>query len=257
MARIKAKIALTVGAAALLAAGAVTVALKTIPAHKAQPDIQGAWEAVLEPASGVKIRVVLRLSATNGSYRATIDNIDQRVKDISINNFIYDYPSVEFESREVGGAYAGKLDAGASEMSGACAWKQSGLTTPLVWKRTVAPDTVPELLTESDYAARPGSALQGYWTGTLAAGTNSVRLAFKIAERPDGKFVAEMDSLNRRAKNLVVSSVAYDKPKVRLEVGLLGAVFEGKLNSGGAEVIGTWTHGRSQTPLILERVPPP
>jgi hypothetical protein len=255
MPKIKAKTAVAVGLAVFLAAGAAALAVKAVLTHKTQPDIQGWWEAVLEPSQGTKLRAVLHISATDGSYRATVDDIDQRVKNISINNFVYDYPSLKFESKEVGAAYVGELNTNTSEASGTCTWKQSGLTTALVWKRTTTPDAVPELLTQSEYTPRAGSDLQGYWKGALNAGTNSVLVAFKIAQRTDGKFVAELDSLNRRAKNVVVSSVTYTRPNVRMEVGRLGAVFEGKINSDGT-IAGTWTHGRTQVPLILERTQP-
>jgi hypothetical protein len=233
---------------------AATLALKTIHAHRRQPDIQGAWEGVVQTMPGTKLRVVLHVSATNGSYGATCDCIDTRAKDIPVDKFVYNYPSLEFESKGTGGSYAGTFNAGADEVSGT--WKQSATAAPVVWKRTATADVIPELLAESDYTPRGGSDLQGYWKGTLNAGWVEVQGAFKIAEPSDGKFAAEMDCIDQGLKNVVVSAVTYDKPDVRMEVGSVGAVFEGKLSSDGGKITGTWTQARVPIPLTIERADP-
>ena len=219
-----------------LLAVAVTMAVKAIHAYRRQPDLQGAWETAVTPVAGVKMRVVLHLSPTNGSYRAIAENIDARETNDAIDKFVYNFPSVEFASTKKKGTFSGKLNDRADEISGT--WKQPGFTTNVVWKRTTTPDVIPELLTESDYAPRTDSALQGYWMGTLQAGPRSVRVVFKIAEPAEGKFVAELDSLDQGASNLLVSPVTYEKPKVRLECSLVGGVFEGKIMASSSPASG-------------------
>ena len=65
------------------------------------PDIQGAWEGVLDTGgTGVqkgettKTRVVARIFKKNGSYYSTADSIDEGLKDRPISKFVYNYPSV-------------------------------------------------------------------------------------------------------------------------------------------------------------------
>jgi RNA polymerase sigma factor (sigma-70 family) len=259
MAWTKAKTAVVSGVTVLLMAGVVTETVKAIHAHRTQPNIQGDWEGVVE-LQGTQSRVVLHITATNGSYRATEDGIDSRLKGIPVVKFVYDYPAVEFEvkdaSRGIDGAYTGKLNASATEMSGIGTNKVVGREVPLVLKWTASPDPVPELLAESDYAPQAGSDLQGYWKGTVQAGPVKLRVAFKIAEPAEGKFAAEMDCPDAGANNLVVSSVTYDKPKVRMDVGLLGVVFQGKLSSDGTKIAGTWTQARVPLALTVERADP-
>jgi RNA polymerase sigma factor (sigma-70 family) len=254
MAWTKAKTAVAAGAVILLTAGVATVAVKTVHAHRTQPNIRGAWEGIIAPQAGGKLRVVLHVSGANGSYGATIDSIDQRAKGIPVSKFAYDYPSLRFESEAVKGSFEGKLNPGADTMSGT--WKQAGFTTPVVMKRTATPTAIPELLAESDFATRAGSDLQGCWKGTLNAGGVALRLAFKIAEPADGSFVGEVDSIDQGANSLVVSSITYDKPAVQMEVGAVGGVFEGKVNSDGTEITGTWTQGVSVLPLAIKRTDP-
>jgi hypothetical protein len=258
MAWTKIKTTVVVGAVVLLTAGTATMAVKVAHAHRTQPNIQGDWEGLVE-LKGIRSRVVLHVIATNDSYRATEDGIDSRLKDIPTVKFVYDYPSVEFEIKDAGrgidGAFKGKLNAGADEISGVGTNRVVGIAVPLVLKRTATPDVVPELLAESDYAPRAGSDLQGYWKGTLQLGVN-LRMAVKIAEPAEGQFVAELDSLDQGVNNLVVSSVTYDRPNVQMEVGLLGGVFQGKLSNDGGKIIGTWTQARIPLALTLERVDP-
>lgn len=255
MAWTKAKTAVVTGVAILLTAGVATVAVRTAHAYW-QPKIRGAWEGVIQIPAGSKLRVVLHVTGDNSSYHATLDSIDQRTKDIPISKFVYDYPSLRFESKTVQGTFEGKVNASATEMSGIWDQKAFGLTTALVMKRTPTPAPVPDVLTEDDYAPRAGSDLQGYWRGTVKAGPVSLRLVIRISEPTDGKFVAELDSIDQGANNVVVSSVTYDKPTVQMEVGVVGGNFEGKLNSDGTEITGTWTQAGTKEALTIKRTDP-
>jgi RNA polymerase sigma factor (sigma-70 family) len=254
MAWTKTKIAVVTGVAILLTAGLATVAVKTMHALRTQPKIQGDWEGVLKTSLGAKLRVVLHLSAANGSYRATLDSIDQRSKDIPINKIVYDYPSLEFESKALTGTYRGKLNSTVDTISGN--WKQPLLDTTLTMKRTATPSTIPESLAESDYTPRIGSDLQDYWKGTLQAGSTALRVAFKISEPTDGKFIAELDCPDQGITGAVVSSVTYDKPTIQMEVGVAGGVFEGKASKDGTEITGTWTQAGIPLPLTIKRSDP-
>ena len=253
MAWTKAKIAVVAGVAAILAIGATTLTVETIRWLAPQPDIRGAWEGVVAANNYVKLRVVLNLTRQGGAYHAAIDSIDQRVKGIPVENLSYHYPSISFDVPTVNGTYQGTFNS-TGEMSGT--WKQTGLATKLRMQHTATPPPIPDLLTETDYAPRTGSDLQGYWKGTLKVGRTPLQLVFKISEPEDGKYVAELDSPDQNANGIVVSSVTYDKPDVQLEVGGLGGGFAGTVSSDDAEIAGAWKqHGRSY-PLTVRRSDP-
>jgi RNA polymerase sigma factor (sigma-70 family) len=258
MAWTQVKTAVVAGTALLLAASAATVAVEVVHAHQTQPSLQGDWEGLVK-LKGLRNRVVLRVIATNGSYQATEDGIDSRLKAIPVVKFVYDYPAVEFDvkdaSRGIEGSFTGKLNASGDEISGTATNKTAKFSAPLVFKRTTTPDAVPELLTEKDYTPRAGSDLQGYWKGTLQAGV-ALRVVFKIAEPTNGQFVAELDSLDQGVNNVVVSSVSYDRPDVRMDIGLIDGVFQGKLSDDGSKIAGTWIQARIPLALTLERADP-
>lgn len=254
MAWTKMKTTVVVGAVILLTAGTATVAVKTIHALRTQPNIQGAWEGVVQTPVGAKLRVVLKVTKAGNVYRATMDSIDQRTADIPVSKFVYDSPALNFEMSAVIGSFAGKLNSGTTEMSGT--WKQPQLTVPLTLKHTGTPSTIPDLLTERDYAPRAGSDLQGYWKGATQIGPTTLPVVFKFSEPEDGKFVAELDSPDQGANNLVVSAVTYDKPAVHVEIGAVGGVFEGALGSGGTEIKGTWSQAGVTLPLTIKRADP-
>ena len=256
MAWTKMKTTVVVGVAVLLTAGTATVAVKTIHALRPQPDIQGAWEGIVQATQGAKLRLVLKVTKANNVYRATMDSVDQRASDIPVSKLDYDSPTLNFQMSAVKGSFTGKLNPAATEISGT--WKQPyyGLVAPLVLKRTPTPSTIPDLLTERDYTPRAGSDLQGYWKGATQIGTGLLPVVFKFSEPEDGKFVAELDSPDQGANNLVVSAVTYDKPAVHVEIGAVGGVFEGDLGNGGNEIKGIWSQAGVTLPLTIKRTDP-
>jgi RNA polymerase sigma factor (sigma-70 family) len=253
MAWTKAKTTFVAVVVAILAIGATTLTVETIRWLAPQPDIRGAWEGVIPVNNYVKLRVVLNLTRQGSAYHAAIDSIDQRVKGIPIENLSYHYPSISFDVPSVNGTYKGTFNS-TNEMSGA--WKQTGLAAKLRMQHTATPAPVPDLLTETDYAPRAGSDLQGYWKGTLKVGRTSLQLVFKLSEPDDGKYIAELDSIDQNASGIVVSSVTYDKPDVQMDVGELGGGFEGTVSSDDAQIAGTWKQNGVSYPLTVRRSDP-
>jgi len=255
MAWTKAKTALVVGAVVLLTAGTATVTVETYRAHH-KPDISGAWEGSVNIPMGAKLRVVFKFTNADGIYHAVVDSIDQRIRDIPISTINYKYPAIEFESAAVQGTFKGKFNANNTAMSGTWDQSQYQVHVPLVLTRTATPTPIPELLTENDYTPRPGSDLQGYWTGATHPMRTTLRLALKISEGEDGTFRAEMDSLDQGASGLVVSSLTYDKPTVHVELQGVGAAFEGTLDTKRMVIDGNWIQAGQTIPLVMTRTDP-
>jgi hypothetical protein len=257
MAWTKMKTTAAVAVVVLLTAGTATLAVKTIQANRPQPNIQGAWEGMLEIQGSVQ-RMVLNVSKENGSFRASGGSVDQRQIDLPASEFIYNRSAISLklpllpEMDTKGGVYEAVVNSSGTKMSGE--WRQAGLSVPLVLKRTSTHPTVPALLTARDYAPRAGSDLQGYWKGTLMASDPPLRLAFKISELSSETFQAELDSIDQNAMNRVVSSVGYDKPTVRLEIAGNGSVYEGEVN--GAEIVGVWMQAGMTAPVTFRRGEP-
>lgn len=255
MAWTKTKSAILAGIAFLLASGITTVTLLHFAGKKpVDRDIQGAWEGTLN-VNEAALRLVLKISRTpDGRYRATLDSIDQGARDVPISSVSCSNSTVRVDATALFSSYEAQLNPAGTEMAGT--WTQVGRSFPLVLNRTEQPTTIPGPLAESAFVRRAGSDLQGYWKGTISVGQSQLRLAFKISEPAAGIFAGTLDSLDQGARDVPVSSIAYTKPTVEIELTGLGARFEGELNTEGTEISGTWEQGRRGTPLVLKRSDP-
>jgi RNA polymerase sigma factor (sigma-70 family) len=259
MAWTKIKTAAVTGAVVLLTAGTGVVAVKTVHAARSAnvPDIQGAWEGILNTGGdGVQkgetthTRVVARIFKTNGSYSSTADTIDEGRRNVPISKFVSKYPSVRVELQQLNSSYEATVNADATELSGT--FKTGDWQTPLVMKRTTEPDAVPEPLADGDFAPRRDSDLQGYWKGTLKAGNFLLHLNVKIAEPAKGTFRAELDNVDQGHPGQPMS-VSYDSPNVKLPVMTGSGMFEGRLNGNDTEMEGNWIEGGQHLPMTFKR----
>jgi|GEM_PF-1807090 len=257
MARTKTKTAVVAGAGVLLVAGLTLAILKYEHAVHLQR-VEGAWEGTLQFHAGPllrKQRMVLKIFRENGTYRAVFDQIDTGRKNLPATRFSVGGSSVNFESGSAF-VYQGKLNPDATEMTGRWKWVGGRNSQPLTLTRTATPDEVREPLAEADYAPRPGSDLQGFWKGTLKIGTATLRLHLKIAEAQDGKFRAELNSIDQPPViPLPVTTLDYGRPAVKFSLQGLGVAFQGRLEEGGSNIIGNWTQVGT-VPLRFTRADP-
>jgi hypothetical protein len=240
--------------ALLLAAGTALVIIKAIGAARttaALGRMQGNWEGTLN-ANQTHLRLVLKIFKTNNTYRATIDSVDQGVKDIPVGRLLTGGNSFHAELPALFANYQATLNADGTEMSGK--WKQLKSSFPLKLKKTIEADRVLEAMAADEYAPRPDSDLQGAWEGTLKAGNAELRLALRIAEPAAGTFRAQMDSIDQGAKNLPVTSMTYQKPGVQFEMTAINGAFDGSLNDRDDQMAGTWTQLGKKYPLTFQRV---
>src|SRR5258708_7186233 len=97
------------------------------------------------------------------------------------------------------------------------------------------------------------SSIDGYWQGTLGAGTNKLRLALKITKSNDGKISGKFDSLDQGA-SFPLEAVTFDGAAFGFEIKIVGGVYTGVLSKTGAEITGMWTQtGVPAQPLNFTR----
>ncbi|MGQ9779959.1 MAG: alpha/beta hydrolase family protein [Bacillota bacterium] len=100
--------------------------------------------------------------------------------------------------------------------------------------------------------------LDGIWAGKLATPTGEIEVVFRISSRPDGGHTALLDVPVQGAKDIPVSKVVFQQDGlVRLEIELIGAVFEGRLGPDGTEIDGQWRQMGAELPLVLRRTERP
>jgi pimeloyl-ACP methyl ester carboxylesterase len=104
-------------------------------------------------------------------------------------------------------------------------------------------------------AAPAPSDIDGDWWGALTAGETHVRIGFHIHSGPDGK--STLDSPDQGARGLALSSVTVDGSKVRFELGMANAAFEGERGADKDTLNGHWTQRGGSAVLVLHRGPEP
>ena len=259
MAWTKMKTAAVAGAVVLLATGTGVVAVKSVHAARSAnaPDIQGAWAGIWAGDLGqgkFEMPIMIKISRENGAYHAVGVDIYQGRPELPISKLVYDYPSIHIEQAGSGFNYDGILNPKTMEMSGT--WKFGNVSGPLTVKLNGLPEAFPEPLAESDYAPRNDSDLQGYWKGTLKIGHDSLRMAFRIAERADKTFRVEWDNRDQGADNIEATAVTYQAPTVKVEFGGVGIAFVGKVDGTDRVITGNLLQGGNSTPLTVERARP-
>ncbi len=95
--------------------------------------IEGNWLGAIE-ASGIKLRLVLKVKQTADGFTAKFDSIDQGATDLDIDTITQKDKSVNFAAAKFGLSYEGMLNEKGDEISGT--FKQGAGTTPLIFKRT-------------------------------------------------------------------------------------------------------------------------
>jgi len=192
--------------------------------------------------------VVLKLTKANDGYHATTDWMDLGRSNVSMGRVVYEYPSLRIE-RSPRDTWNLKVNADATKMilDHAIHITQPD---PVMFTRTATPDPVPERLTETEFAPRPGSDLQGYWKAVI--GPDALPVSLKIAELADGTFHAEGDNLMQGANGRPVT-VVYSRPTVKLMPATGTGMFEGKINQANTEMTGSWTQGGQSMPVIVKR----
>jgi RNA polymerase sigma factor (sigma-70 family) len=253
MAWTKTKIAVVVGIAAVLATGTTVIAVKATHSYlvaradTAHP-LQGSWEGAVR-FQGQVVHLVYKISTLGSGYHATVDGIEQNLKDLKVDNLVYDYPKVHLETRTIGFVFDGSMSDDATVMTGR--WKQAGVSGDLVLGKTNNPDTILEPLTQEDYTPRSGSDIQGLWKGTLNANGVQLHLNLKIAEQPDGTYRAALDSVDQGANDIPASSMTYDKPTIKAEFSGIAGIFQGDLGANNTRITGAWTQGGKPLPLTF------
>ena len=111
----------------------------SVPSYCADNGIEGIWVGALK-VSAVELRIVFKISKNeDDSLKAAMDSPDQGAENIPVNEVTFENGKLHIGSKVVRGTFDGTLQPDGS-IEGT--WKQSGLSLPLVLKRT---EEVPKL----------------------------------------------------------------------------------------------------------------
>ncbi len=254
MAWTKAKTAIMAGVAAVVGIGATLV---IVDAVSPSPDIQGTWVGTV-PLGGwgvhagesPKTRFVMRIVKVNGSYRVRGDDIDRGYKDVPVSNFTYRNRHIHGEIAGTPDSFDGTVNLAGTKVSGR--WKENNDSGPLVFEQNTNPPPFPEPLTDTDFAPRAGSDLQGLWNGVIKTDKNGLQIVVKIAEASAGTFRADF-YCPPQGGGRQPASVSYDGTIVKIITMAGYGMFEGELRNGGREMAGNWIQNGRETPTTFAR----
>ena len=232
--------------ASLFSCGA---AAQTPPNHKpvvhhATATLEGNWAGSLQAGDAV-LHLVLHISKSDdGSFKATIDSLDQGVYGITVTAPTQKDSSLQFSVSSVGASYEGKIAEDYSSIRGV--WSQGAVGLPLEFHRQAA----------GAGAKKPEDAIagaEGVWQGAVEA--NGLRLRFQLHVTHDDQkhLVAALDSPDQGISGLPAIKVSQRVAVFHFEIPVVDGVYEGTLNPAKSLISGTWTQGGIKRDLKFQR----
>ena len=226
-----------------------------VVAAAAEPDLAGTWKGALD-ANGTRLRLVFKIrKSADGAYGGTMVSVDQGALDIPISSVSFKTPSAKIEVKLINGAYDATFNKDGSELSGQ--WRQGGVALPLKLQRSDEPVAKQLSPAELDQNKKTAAKIGGNWEGALEVGAVKLRLVFKVSLSPEGSLSGTLDSIDQGAKDIPISGIVFTNTSVKLEVKLVGGVFDGELARDGASMSGQWKQGGQSLPLKLTRTGKP
>jgi len=114
------------------------------------------------------------------------------------------------------------------------------------------------LLAGASFSQLSAQSINGSWQGTLQpAEGREQRVVFKISTGDDDKLKALLYNADNAAPAIPVNPVTFQGSNLKMTIPALAGTFEGKLDTSGNSITGTFTQpGPPPIPLILNRATP-
>ncbi len=226
-----------------------TTSAQTPAVHKPQPQrspstLEGHWTGSL-PAGEAVLHLVLHVSKTpDGSFKATIDSLDQGVYGIEVTSFTQKDSSLHFNVSSVGASYEGRIAADHRSIEGD--WTQGSASLPLVFHRQAA----------SAGATKPSDAIasaEGVWQGALEGNGMRLRLQLHVSHDDQKQLVAALDSPDQGVSGLPAIHVSQKGAGFHFEIPVVSGVYDGTLNAAKTAISGSWTQNSVEQKLDFQR----
>ncbi|HEX8879403.1 MAG TPA: alpha/beta hydrolase [Candidatus Acidoferrum sp.] len=228
----------------LIAAKAQTQTHHRPPLSSTLATLEGDWAGSLQAGDAVLHLVLHVAKAEDGSFKATIDSLDQGVYGIEVTDLTQNGSELRFSVATVGVLYQGKISADHSGIQGV--WSQGNVGLPLSFHRQAA----------GAGARKPGdatSSAEGVWQAALEA--NGLRLRFQLHVSHDDQkhLVAALDSPDMGISGLPAVKVSQKLNVFHFEIPVVDGVYEGTINPAKSVITGTWTQGGITRNLTFQR----
>ncbi len=212
-----------------------TASAQTPAVHKPQRQpgssiLEGQWSGSL-PAGEAILHVVLHVSRVeDGSFKATIDSLDQGVYGIEVTSLTHQDSTLHFKVSSVGASYEGRFTADRNGIEGD--WTQGSYSLPLVFHRQAA----------GAGARKPSDAVasaEGVWQGALEGNGMRLRLQLHVSHDDQKQLVAALDSPDQGVSGLPAIQVSQKGAGFHFETPVVGGVYHGTLTAAKATITGS------------------
>jgi len=214
------------------------------PIHHLPFTFEGNWSGSLQAGDAV-LHLVLHVSkAEDGSFKATIDSLDQGVYGIEVTSLTQKDSHLQFTVSSVGASYDGKILADHSGIEGV--WSQGSVGLPLTFHRLAA----------GAGAKKPSDAIagaEGVWQGALKGNGMRLRLQLHVSHDDQKHLVAALDSPDQGVSGLPATKVSQKEAIFHFEIPVVNGVYEGTLNTAKSAMSGSWTQNDVTRDLKFQR----
>ncbi len=100
------------------------------------------------------------------------------------------------------------------------------------------------------------TAIVGEWGGTLdPGGQPKTRILIHISQAQDGTLSGTIDYPDQNTSGTSITAISYKEPTLHFESSSSMSVYDGTMNGGHSQLVGTWRQGGAPLNLVLKRVP--
>lgn len=229
---------------ALSPAWAQTPAARKPAPHAAPATLEGSWAGSLQ-AGDALLHLVLHMSKEpDGSFKATIDSLDQGVYGIAVDSLIQEGSKLSFKVSSVGATYEGSISEDHRTIDGG--WTQSSISLGLVFHREAA----------GVGARKPSDAIasaEGVWQGAIEGNGMRLRLQLHVSHDDQKQLLAALDSPDQGVSGLPAVKVSQKENSFHFEIPVVKGSYTGTLNPARTVMTGSWTQGRVEQKLEFRR----
>jgi pimeloyl-ACP methyl ester carboxylesterase len=211
--------------------------------QNAPQTLNGEWSGTLT-AGETQLHLVLHLTKqAGGSWRASLDSVDQAVYGMEAATAAVTNDSVSFDLPAVGAHFEGKVQPDRRSVRGL--WQQNGVTLPLRFEKRA-----PGAGSRVEAAV---NKVEGTWQGAIETGNMRVRLQLHIAHDERGQLAVALDSLDQGVNGIPATHVSERAGAFKFEIPAFNADYTGNFNAANTELKGQWTQNDNVEPLIFLR----
>lgn len=222
---------------------------QTQPIHKPQTQppaatIEGNWAGSLQAGDAV-LHLVLHVSrASDGSFKTTIDSLDQGVYGIEVTSLTQKDSTLNFAVPSDVASYEGKFSADHKTIDGI--WTQGSVSLPLVFHLEAAGAGAKK-------ATDAIASAEGTWQGVMEANGVRLRLQLHVSHDDQKHLVAALDSPDQGVPGLPAINVSQKDAAFHFEIPVVNGTYDGTVSADKSAITGHWTQSGVPRELNFKR----